>query len=99
MALNAEVIRLLHSTLRALPRPLLEILTRGFRKRFQVPDTAVTITDRISQQCQHDQTRKFLVSHRRGAQQSGARPPRPDPMAQPSPVAAAGESPQLAPLP
>jgi hypothetical protein len=33
--------------------PLLESLTRAFRKRFPVPDTAVTIADRISQKCRH----------------------------------------------
>ena len=49
--LAAETIQHLHSTLRALPRPLLESLTQAFRKRFQVPDTAVTIADRISQKC------------------------------------------------
>jgi hypothetical protein len=32
--LDAETIQHLHSTLRALPRPLLESLTRAFRKRF-----------------------------------------------------------------
>ena len=51
MALDAETIQQLHNTLRALPRPLLESLTRAFRKRFQVPDTAVTIADRINQKC------------------------------------------------
>jgi len=35
-----------------------------FRKRFEVPDTAVTIADRINQKCHHDWTRAFLVSHR-----------------------------------
>ena len=63
-ALNAETIQHLHSTLRALPRPLLESLTRAFRKRFQVPDAAVTIADRISQKCHHDWIETFLVSHR-----------------------------------
>ena len=62
--LAAETIQHLHSTLRALPRPLLESLTRAFRKRFQVPDTAVTIADRISQKCHHDWIEAFLVSHR-----------------------------------
>ena len=42
--------------------PLLESLTRAFRKRFEVPDTAVTIADRISQKCHHVWTRAFLVS-------------------------------------
>jgi len=62
--LAAETIQHLHSTLRALPRPLLESLTRAFRKRFQVPDAAVTIADRISQKCHHDWIEAFLVSHR-----------------------------------
>jgi len=61
---DAGTIQHLHSTPRALPRPLLESLTRAFRKRFQVPDTAVTIADRISQKCHHVWTRAFLVSYR-----------------------------------
>ena len=44
--LDAETIQHLHSTLRALPRPLLESLTRAFRKRFQVPEAAATIVRR-----------------------------------------------------
>jgi hypothetical protein len=64
VALDAETIQHLHNTLRALPRPLLESLTRAFRKRFQVPDTAVTIADRINQKCHHDWIEAFLVSHR-----------------------------------
>ena len=64
VALNAEVIQHLHSTLRALPRHLLESLTRAFRKRFQVPEEAVTIADRINQKCHHDWIEAFLVSHR-----------------------------------
>ncbi|MCX5968943.1 MAG: Rad52/Rad22 family DNA repair protein [Cyanobacteria bacterium] len=64
VALDAETIQHLHNTLRALPRPLLEQLTRAFRKRFEVPDTAVTIADRISQKCHHDWIEAFLVSHR-----------------------------------
>jgi hypothetical protein len=63
-ALNPETIQHLHNTLRALPRPLLESLTRAFRRRFQVPETAVTIADRISQKCHHDWIEAFLVSHR-----------------------------------
>ena len=64
VALDAETIQHLHSTLRTLPRPLLESLTRAFRKRFQVPDEAVTIADRIIQKCHHDWIEAFLVSHR-----------------------------------
>ncbi|MCX5969197.1 MAG: RAD52 family DNA repair protein, partial [Cyanobacteria bacterium] len=59
--LAAETIQHLHGTLRALPRPLLESLTRAFRKRFQVPDAAVTIADRICQKCHHDWIEAFLV--------------------------------------
>ena len=62
--LDAETIQQLHNTLRALPRPLLESLTRAFRRRFQVPETAVTIADRINQKCHHDWIEAFLVSHR-----------------------------------
>jgi hypothetical protein len=60
---DAGTIEHLHNTLRALPRPLLESLTRAFRKRFQVPEEAVTIADRISQKCHHDWIEAFLVSH------------------------------------
>jgi DNA recombination protein Rad52 len=61
--LDAGTIQHLHSTLRALPRPQLESLTRAFRKRFQVPEEAVTIADRINQKCHHDWIEAFLVSH------------------------------------
>jgi hypothetical protein len=67
VALTTETIQHLHSTLRALPRPLLESLTRAFRKRFQVPDEAVTIADRINQKCHHDWIEAFLVQHQGGA--------------------------------
>jgi hypothetical protein len=63
VALDAETIQHLHSSLRALPRPLLECLTRAFRKRFQVPEEAVTIADRINQKCHHDWIEAFLVQH------------------------------------
>jgi len=61
VALGAETIQHLHSTLRALPRPQLECLTRAFRKRFQVPEEAVTIADRINQKCHHDWIETFLI--------------------------------------
>ena len=64
VVLDGETIQHLHSTLRALPKPLLESLTRAFRKRFQVPEEAVTIADRINQKCHHDWIEAFLVSHR-----------------------------------
>jgi len=61
VTLDAETIQHLHNTLRALPRPQLESLTRAFRKRFHVPDEAVTIADRINQKCHHDWIEAFLV--------------------------------------
>ena len=64
LALDAGTIQRLHSTLRALPRPQLESLTQAYRKRFQVPEAAVTIADRINQKCHHDWIETFLVSHR-----------------------------------
>jgi hypothetical protein len=63
-SLDADMIRHLHTSLRALPRPQLESLSRAFRKRFQVPEDAVTIADRINQKCHHDWIEVFLVSHR-----------------------------------
>jgi hypothetical protein len=64
-ALDAQTIQQLHTSLRALPRPQLEHLTRAFRKRFQVPDEAVTIADRINQKCHHDWIEAFLVQQRK----------------------------------
>ena len=64
--LPADTIQQLHSTLRSLPRPLLDSLTQGFRRRFQVPDSAVTIADRITLQCHHDWIETFLVQHQGG---------------------------------
>ena len=74
VALDAVTIQHLRSTLRALPRPLMESLTWAFRKRFQVPDAAVTIADRINQKCHHDWIETFLLSHRevRSAEQPQA---------------------------
>jgi len=60
-ALDAQTIHHLHSSLRALPRHQLESLTRAFRKRFQVPEEAVTIADRINQRCHHDWIEAYLV--------------------------------------
>jgi DNA recombination protein Rad52 len=64
LPLDAPAIRALHSTIRQLPRPLLEGLTQGFRKRFSIPQEAATIADRINQKCHHDWIEAFLVSHR-----------------------------------
>ena len=68
IALDGETIQHLHSTLRALPRPVLENLTAAFRRHFRVPAAAVTIADRITFQCHHDWIEAFLVQHQ------GARP-------------------------
>ena len=62
IALDGETIQQLHSTLRALPRPVLESLTAAFRKRFRVPAAAVTIADRITQKQHHDWIEAFLVA-------------------------------------
>ena len=40
--------------IRQLPRPLLEALSQGFRKRFSIPEEAATIADRIVQKRHHD---------------------------------------------
>ena len=64
LPLDEATIRGLHSTIRRLPRPLLEALTQGFRKRFSIPDQATTIADRICQRQHHDWIEAFLVQHR-----------------------------------
>ena len=60
-ALDAETIQHLHST-------------RAFRKRFQVPEAAATIADRINQKCHHDWIETFRCRTGRCAQQSSTRP-------------------------
>jgi recombination DNA repair RAD52 pathway protein len=66
LPLDAATIRMLHGAIRQLPRPLLEALTQGFRKRFSIPEEAPTIADRILQKRHHDWIEAFLV------QQQGA---------------------------
>ncbi|MEX0588921.1 MAG: RAD52 family DNA repair protein [Cyanobium sp.] len=61
--LDAETIRQVLATVRGLPRPALEGFTKAFRKRFQVPDEAPSIVDRICQCRHHDWIEAFLVSH------------------------------------
>jgi hypothetical protein len=63
LPLDAATIRTLHSAIRQLPRPLLESLTQGFRKRFSIPEEAATIADRIVQKRHHDWIEAFLVQH------------------------------------
>lgn len=62
--LDPGTIHQLHSTIRSLPRPALEGLTKAFRKRFQVPPDALSIADRICQRRHHEWIEAFLVSHR-----------------------------------
>ncbi len=64
LPLDAATIRTLHDAISQLPRPLLEALTQGFRKRFSIPEEATTIADRILQKRHHDWIEAFLVSHR-----------------------------------
>ena len=62
--LDPGTIHQLLSTIRSLPRPALESLTKAFRKRFQVRPDAPSIADRISQRRHHERIEAFLVSHR-----------------------------------
>ena len=61
--LDAQTIRQLQATIRALPLPVLEAFTKAFRKRFAVPQEAATIADRIRQKQHHDWIEAFLVQH------------------------------------
>jgi DNA recombination protein Rad52 len=61
--LDPAVIRQVLATLRGLPRPVLEGFTKAFRKRFQVPEEATSIADRILQKRHHDWIEAFLVQH------------------------------------
>ena len=68
LPLDAATIRTLHGAIRQLPRPLLEALTQGIRKRFSIPEEATTIADRILQKRHHDWIEAFLVQHQAGHQ-------------------------------
>ena len=61
--LDQATIEKLLTTLRGLPRPVLEGFTKAFRKRFQVPEEAPSIADRIQQKRHHDWIEAFLVQH------------------------------------
>jgi len=61
--LDQATIEKLLTTLRGLPRPVLEGFTKAFRKRFQVPEEASSIADRILQKQHHDWIEAFLVQH------------------------------------
>ena len=62
--LDPATVQKILTTVRGLPRPALEGFTKAFRKRFQVPDDAASIADRICQRRHHDWIEAFLVSHR-----------------------------------
>ena len=61
--LDPAVICQVLGTLRGLPRPVLEGFTKAVRKRFQVPEEATSIADRILQKRHHDWIEAFLVQH------------------------------------
>ena len=61
--LDPGTIQQILDTVRGLPRPALEGFTKAFRKRFQVPDEAPSIADRICQRRHHDWIETFLVQH------------------------------------
>ncbi len=62
--LDPGTIQQILATVRGLPRPALEGFTKAFRKRFQVPEEAPSIADRICQRRHHDWIETFLVSQR-----------------------------------
>ena len=62
--LDPGTIQQILATVRGLSRPALEGFTKVFRKRFQVPEEAASIADRICQRRHHDWIETFLVSHR-----------------------------------
>jgi hypothetical protein len=67
--LDPAVIRQVLATLRGLPRPVLEgyrfaedfVFTKAFRRRFQVPEEAASIADRILQKRHHDWIEAYLI--------------------------------------
>ena len=61
--LDPAITRQILATLRGLPRPVLEGFTKAFRKRFQVPEEATSIADRILQKQHHDWIESYLVQH------------------------------------
>ncbi|MCP9860353.1 MULTISPECIES: RAD52 family DNA repair protein [unclassified Cyanobium] len=63
LPLDGATIRRIHTTIRRLPQPQLEGFTKAFRKRFQVPEVASSIADRINQKQHHDWIEAYLVQH------------------------------------
>ncbi len=67
LPLDGTTIRQIHATIRSLPQPQLEGFTKAFRKRFQVPEEATSIADRICQKRHHDWIEAFLLQHQSAA--------------------------------
>ena len=65
--LDSGTTRQILATLRGLPRPVLEGFTKAFRKRFQVPEDATSIADRILQKRHHDWIEAYLVQQQMAA--------------------------------
>ncbi len=65
--LDPGTIQQILDTVRGLPRPALEGFTKAFRKRFQVPEEATSIADRILQKRHHDWIETYLVQHQQVA--------------------------------
>jgi hypothetical protein len=61
LPLDGATIRQIHAIVRSLPQPQLEGFTKAFRKRFQVPEAASSIADRINQKQHHDWIEAYLV--------------------------------------
>jgi hypothetical protein len=61
LPLDVATIWRIHATIRSLPQPQLEGFTKAFRKRFQVPEAASSIADRINQKQHHDWIEAYLV--------------------------------------
>ena len=65
--LDPGTIQQILATVRGLSRPALEGFTKAFRKRFQGPEEAASIADRICQRRHHDWIETFLVQHQAAA--------------------------------
>ncbi|MCP9915235.1 hypothetical protein [Cyanobium sp. ATX 6F1] len=71
LPLDGATIQRIHATIRSLSQPQLEgyrsaedsVFTKAFRKRFQVPEEATSIADRMLQKRHHDWIEAFLVQH------------------------------------
>lgn len=57
--LDPATIRQILATVRGPPGPVLEGFTRAFRQRFDVPEEAASIADRICQKRHHDGIEAF----------------------------------------